>query len=114
MATVDELMGLAGKMIDENKAQASAIGAIYKFVLSGDGGGTFLINLTENPGVTLGEDSAHCTFRMATSDFVDLFENRAGSRQLFFAGKLKLEGDIGVAMRLKRFLDAVRQPKVSA
>jgi predicted lipid carrier protein YhbT len=107
-------MELAGTLIGENQVAARAIGAVYKFVLSGDGGGTFFINLTDNPGVTMREDAAHCTFKMAAKDFVDLFENRAGSRQLFFAGKLRLEGDIGVALSLKRFLDAARQQKSAA
>jgi predicted lipid carrier protein YhbT len=114
MATVSEVITLASKLIDADKARASAIGAAYRFVLSGDGGGTFLINLTDDPGVVEGDSPAQCTFEMDTRDFVDLFEGRAGSRQLFFAGKLRLEGDIGLAMKLKKFLDAARQQKVPA
>ena len=45
----------AGRMIEEHRAQATATGAIYKFVLSGEGGCTFVLNLTDNPSVTEGD-----------------------------------------------------------
>lgn len=105
MTTAKELMDEAKKRIEENIAQASTLGAVYKFVLDGDGGGTFIINLTDNPGVTEKDDSAQCTIKMTAKDFVDMIERRADSRQLFFMGKLKIEGDMGLAMKLKKFIE---------
>ena len=107
MTTIKELMDHARKMIDENKALASSTGAVYKFVLDGDGGGTFVINLKDNPGVTEGDGAANCTVKMGTTDFVDMIERRVDSRMLFFAGKVRVEGDIGLALKLKKILNTI-------
>jgi putative sterol carrier protein len=101
MATVRELMEQARKKIEENQAQARAFGAVYKFVLDGDGGGTFVVSLTDDPGVSEGDGTAQCTIKMAAKDFVDMIEGRADRRALFFMGKLRVEGDWGLAMKLK-------------
>lgn len=104
MATAKEWMDQARQKIEENKAQASAIGAVYKIVLDGDGGGTFLINLADNPGVTEAEGDAQCTIKMAAKEFVDMIERSADSRLFFFMGKVKIEGDMGLALKLKKVL----------
>lgn len=108
MATVQELFELAQQKIDENKAQASSVGAVYKFVLDGDGGRTFLLNLTDNPGVTESDGPAQCTIKMAAKDFVELIESRGDARQFFFMGKLKIEGDYGLAIKLRKLTEMFR------
>ena len=102
MATAKELMDTAKQKIEQNKAQASTIGAVYKFVLDGDGGGTYVLDLKEALKVTPGDGPAGCTIRMTAADFVDLFEGRANGQTLFFTGKLKLEGDMGQALKLQQ------------
>ena len=108
MATAKELMDQAKKRIEENKGQASSIGAVYKFVLDGDGGGTFIMNLKDAPGVTEGDGAAQCTIKMDAKDFVDMREGRANGQQLFFAGKLKIEGDMGLAMKLQKLTEVLK------
>ena len=104
MATVKELMDHAREMIDQNRAQAAEANAIFKFVLDGDGGGTYTINLKDNPGVVEADDPAECTVKMSAKDFVEMAEERVDSRQLFFMGKLKIDGDVALALRLKKIL----------
>lgn len=108
MATAKELIETAKKKIEENKAQASSIGAVYKFILDGDGGGTWVMNLKDNPGVTEGDGPAQCTIKMAAKDYVDMLEGRAAGQQLFFTGKLKIEGDMGLAMKLQKLTDMMK------
>ena len=108
MATVKELMEQAQQKIEQNKAQASALGAVYKFVLAGDGGGTFLIDLTDNPGVTEADGAAQCTITMAAADFVDMIESRGDARQFFFMGKLKIDGNMGLAIKLRKVSEMFR------
>jgi len=108
MATAKELMETAKKRIEANKAQASQIGAVYKFVLDGDGGGTYIMNLKDSPGVTEGDGTAQCTIKMAAKDYVDMVEGRANGQQLFFTGKLKIEGDMGLAMKLQKLTDMIK------
>ncbi len=108
MATAKELMDKAKEQIALKKDQASSIGAVYKFVLDGDGGGTFIMNLKDNPGVTEGDGTAQCTIKMAAKDYVDMVEGRANGQQLFFTGKLKIEGDMGLAMKLQKLTEMIK------
>jgi len=101
MTTVEDLMVRAALMIDENPEQVSEFAGVYKFVLDGDGARTFVVDLTDQPKVIDGDGAAQCTIYMAARDFIDLVEGRADRRALFFMGKLSVEGDWGLAMKLK-------------
>src|SRR6266536_1576955 len=105
MATAKEWMDQAHIKIDENRVQATAIGGVYKFVLAGDGGGTFIMNLKDNPGVTEGDGAVQCTIKMTAKDYVDMIEGRAKDKQLFFMGRIKIEGDMGLAMKLQKLVE---------
>jgi putative sterol carrier protein len=108
MATVTELMDLAKTKIAEDKGQAAAVGAVYKFVLDGEGGGTYVINLKDNPGVTEGDGDAQCTIKMSAKDYVDMVEGRISGQRLFFTGRLKIKGDMRLAMKLEEFTSAMK------
>jgi predicted lipid carrier protein YhbT len=108
MATAQELMRRIGEKISERKVLLSSIGAIYKFSLEGDGGGTYLVDLKQGLAVTEGDGPAACTIRMTATDFVDLFEGRANGQALFFGGRLKVEGDMGLALKLQTLTDVVK------
>jgi putative sterol carrier protein len=105
MTTASDKLKQMGAMIAEKKSQASAIGAVFKFALEGEGGGDFIVNLKDNPGVTEGDGPAECTIRMTSQDFVDLTEGKANGQQLFFTGRLKVEGDMSLALRLQALMD---------
>ena len=108
MTTASEKLKQMGDKIAENKSQAAAIGAVFKFALEGEGGGNFIVNLKDNPGVSEGEGAAECTIRMAAQDFVDLSEGKANGQQLFFTGRLKVEGDMSLALRLQSLMDILK------
>ena len=107
MTTAREKMLELGRKLSERKAQASAIGGVFRFDIQGDGGGTFIMNLTDQIGVTEGDGAAPCTIRMSASDFVDLFEGRAAGQQLFFSGRLTVEGDMGMALKLQALTEVL-------
>jgi putative sterol carrier protein len=101
--------GIDGSDEEEDRGGQSSgtIGAVYKFVLDGDGGGTFIMNFTDNPGVTEADGAAQCIIKMAANDFVNVVEGRADMRLLFFTGKVKVEGDMGLAIKLKKLFDTI-------
>ena len=101
MATASELFERIGQKVSGRSELLTSIGAVYKFVLEGDGGGTWLVDLKSGPAVTSGDGPAACTVRMTSSDFVDLFEGRANGQALFFTGKLRVEGDMALALKLE-------------
>ncbi len=108
MPTASEKMQELNARILARKADAAAIGAVYRFILDGDGGGTFVVNLKDDVGVKEGDGAAPCTIRMTATDAIDLFEGRANGQALFFGQRLKVEGDIALALKLQALTDILK------
>jgi putative sterol carrier protein len=108
MSTAQEIMAVVGERLAANKEAASAIGAIYKFVLEGDGGGTWIMNLKGDAALTAGDGPSDCTLAMSAENGVALFEGKVSGEQLFFGNQLRVEGDMSLALRLQSLLAIVR------
>ena len=52
--------------------------------------------------VTEGDGEADCVVSMTADDFVQMLEGGATAQQLFFSGRLRVEGDLGLAVRLQK------------
>jgi|SRR5689334_13380819 putative sterol carrier protein len=102
MTTTSELIERIKQKIAGQKDLLTTVGAVYKFVLEGADGGTYLLDLKQSLAVTTGDGPASCTVTLSTTDFIDLFEGRAEGQALFFAGKLKVDGDMGQALKLQQ------------
>lgn len=101
MTTAQEKMKSAARKLESHPELAASIGARYKFILSGEGGGTWIVNLQNPPSIQEGEGEAPCTIRLPASDYVDLLEGRKSAPALFFSGKIQIEGDLSQAMKLQ-------------
>ena len=108
MSTPTQVIARLSERLQANPNDAKAIGAIYRFTLDGDDGGTWLLDLKDQVGISQGDGPADCSITMASSDFVDLFEQRANGQQLFFAGKLRIDGDMQLALQLQSLIDLMR------
>jgi sterol carrier protein 2 len=108
MPTAREIIEGGRERLRDKADAARQIGATYKFVLAGEGGGTWVVNLKDQVGIEECDDPADCTLRMAASDYVALIEGGASPQKLFFTGKLKVEGDMAVAMKLKQFKEIMQ------
>ena len=56
------------------------------------------------PAVSNDDKAADCTLNMAFSDFDDMINGKLDGMTAFMTGKLKIEGDMGVAMKLQSIL----------
>lgn len=98
--------------IAKNPDKAAEIGHVFQMNISGDGGGSWTINTTKNnggPSCVAGTATAECTINIASEDFQKLVENpQANGMQLFFAGKLKVQGNQMLAMKLQKLFDLAK------
>lgn len=108
MTTAKELIERIGAKISGDTSVAANFGAVYKFVLEGDGGGTWIVNLKDAPGARAGDGPSDCTISLAATDFVDLVQGRANGQQLYFQGKLRIDGNLGLALKLQNLADLAK------
>ena len=90
-----------------NPDAAKEIGAKFQINIAGDGGGSWFIDCGDAPKVEEGSPGgADVTIDMAEEDFQKLIENpQQNGMQLFFAGKLKVQGNQMLAMKLQKLFD---------
>ena len=83
-------------------ASKSAFGNTVKFAT--DQGCIFIDGKQSPPQVTGDDKPADCTIKMSLSDLTDMIGGKLDGMTAFMTGKLKIEGDMGVAMKLQSIL----------
>jgi putative sterol carrier protein len=91
-----------------NPSRTANMTATYQFDLSGDDGGQYHIVIKDGtaeagPGAP---ENPNITISMAGSDFVALREGKLDPTMAFMSGKIKIKGDMGLAMKLQTVLTA--------
>jgi len=98
-AVFDELT----KRIAANPDLVKTIGGVYQFEITNNGKTqTWFVDLKNGKG-TVGEgknEKAECTLTTNDDDFVGMMTGKLNSQQLFMQGKLKIKGNMGLAMKL--------------
>jgi hypothetical protein len=83
---------------------ARKIGGKYQLNISGEGGGSWSIDLVANPPTSAAGTvtDAQVTIDVAAADFQTLVADPGAGMKLFFAGKLKVKGNQMLAMNLQK------------
>ncbi len=78
----------------------------YQFEITGDGGGSWVVDLTKTADfVSAGSiDEPGVTVTMTAKDFVALVEGKLNGQMAFMSGKLKIKGDMSLALKLQQIL----------
>ena len=86
------------------KDAAKGLNATYQFDLSGDGGGQWYAVIT-NDECEVKEGKAASpnitAISMSASDYLDMVNGKLNGQMAFMTGKLKIAGDMGLALRLQ-------------
>ncbi|SLN29399.1 SCP2 sterol-binding domain-containing protein [Oceanibacterium hippocampi] len=99
MATLEEITaGMAERLGDE-----SGLDATIKFDFGDDG--IVFVDGASSPNKVSNEDlDADCTIRMSKDDFESMVAGDLDATTAFMMGKLKIEGNMGLAMKLQGIL----------
>lgn len=89
-------------------AKIKDMNAVIQFVLTGDGGGDYVLELADGNITTKKEksDSAKLTVTMAIPDWREINAGRLNPQMAFMSGKLKISGDMSLAMKLGTIMGA--------
>ena len=79
---------------------ADALGSSIKFVFNGGEGAVLINGHGEENTVSNDDGEADCTVNVDKGDFDEMISGDLNPMAAFMSGKLKIEGDMGVAMKL--------------
>ena len=106
MPTPTEIFTEIDARLRANAAKTAGLDAVYAFDLAGEGGGPHHITIHDGHGEAGAGpvDNPGCTISMSGDDFVDLATGKLDGTAAFMSGKLKIKGDMGLAMKLQGLL----------
>ncbi len=100
MPTVKETFDAMASLFRADKA--SGTNAVIQYDISGEGGGTWHAVIKDGTcAVNQGAGTnPNLTLQMAAQDWLDMLSGKQSGQMLFMSGKLKVKGDMGLAMKL--------------
>ena len=106
--TVKEFLRLLPDRLDS--AAAEDLDAVYQFDLSGPQGGQYILTIREGVcQVTEGmHTDPHVILSMTGEDCIKVLKGQVSGTAVAMSGRLKISGDIGLAMQLKTLFPTVK------
>lgn len=104
MSVADQVKEIFNAMpANLNADAAKGLNAVIQFNLTGDGGGNYYVTIKDGTcTVTEGtHQSPNMTMTMAAQDYVDMIAGKLNGQMAFMSGKLKIAGDMGLAMKMQ-------------
>lgn len=101
---------------EDGPALVNKVKGVYCFQVKGGPGGTegkWIVDAKNGSGAVIrnGTGKADVTITMSDNDLVDLMEGKLNAQKAFFQGKLKIKGNMGLAMKLQEFQKQAAQLK---
>ena len=102
----NELFEKLERRIADKPDLAEEVGAVYQFDVTGPEGGSWVVDLTEDPGnVRAGtSEEADCVITVSQEDLTGILEGDVDPQMAFMMGRVKVAGNFMLATRLRALL----------
>ncbi len=92
------------KTVDPDKIKE--VNAVFQFELTGDDNGVFHVKVEDGKSevVEATHDTPNITVTTATADLKAMLDGKLSATAAFMTGKLKIKGDISLAIKLQGLL----------
>ncbi|NIP30800.1 MAG: hypothetical protein GTO02_13005 [Candidatus Dadabacteria bacterium] len=101
MNNVEEIFSKIEKKITDRADELKGYNALFKFNLSGEQGGNWLVDLRpDSMGVRKDDGDADCTFSSSDKNFIKLINKELRPEAAILLGKIKLSGNVALAMQI--------------
>ena len=93
-----------------NPAAAAGITKTFQFNITGDEAGKWALKVDNGVSelVPGGVEKPDVTFTISDKDFIAMSEGKLDPQSAFFSGRLKVAGDIGLALKLQQLFPIPR------
>jgi putative sterol carrier protein len=117
MAIADDVKAIFdGMPAGLNPEAAKGMSSVIQFNLTGDGGGNYHVVIKDGAcSVVEGTHaSPNMTMTIAAQDYVDMISGKLNGQMAFMSGKLKIAGDMGLAMKMQTLFKRPEAPAAAA
>ncbi len=100
MPTVKETFDMMQGRFKPEKA--AGVSAVVQYEITGEGGGTWSATIKDGKCAVASGAAANpnLTLTMSGQDWLDMLAGKLSGQMAFMSGKLKLKGDMGLAMKI--------------
>lgn len=104
--TIAEIMTGIQQRLDQRPERTAGVNACWQFDLSGEGAENFYVDVRNGKATVLSGNHASpgVTIQMSAPDFVSMIKGELSGMNAFMTGRLKIKGDMGLAMKLQSIL----------
>ncbi len=109
MVSREEVASVFPVMVERfDPTKAEGVNGTIQFNLSGDSGGDYWLRIADGKAETgSGQvENPRMTLRSSADDFYSMLEGKLNPMQAFMTGKIKVQGDTSMAMKLMPLINS--------
>jgi putative sterol carrier protein len=106
LASIDDLFEDMGRRINQHPDRLADLDVTYQFNLDGPDGGTWHLRVAGGRATVVKGEAANPEYNahLSVADYIDLATGAVSGQELYFGGKMKVEGNPFLGMELSQLL----------